>query len=311
MKITPTGLDAGNSSFIVSINGKAAKVPAAYAIVRPLGQIKNGKETAPKSFSLVIDNKTLWFGADVLTSPAFRGLDEDKLDPKHLSILFRAVLYEWSRRHKIKLSTLGKLNVVCSMPPSPFANRKANAKAMAAYKATFNRRQSHMWVRDGSKVKAQIVTQFGGLEREAATYAIQQQQQAKTPVSMVADLGYGTSDYVVMEGPEIRVTKSWPTGMLHTFERMNPGNPYQAEAEILRDKTSMPPDLALYYSERREEITRIKRVIPREIRKITIIGGGAARMTPDIKSIFRGLADQVLFGNEYANALANEVRAAL
>ena len=145
--VTAAGLDFGNHDINVCIDGKVAKLVARIAHECPPGQISQttGQELKPKAFKLLFkDNIAFWFGPDTLGAPAIQKLDMAKYDPAHISILTRAVLYQWSKTHKSDLADLGKLNIVASMPPGLFKDPSNNKKAVVAFKEAFNRGHSHV-----------------------------------------------------------------------------------------------------------------------------------------------------------------------
>ena len=168
--MTNIGLDLGNTRTKMTIDNKHAAIPSLYAYDKPVIVNGSGRELRVKAFKLLFDDTWLWFGQDVLASQSvIHKIDEAKFDDKHISILFRAVLYEWSNKHNISLSNLGKLTIVASLPPGLYQQSKLGLKAEKAYKKAFNRRQSHVKMRDG-KHTIQIVTNFHSLVRETVTY---------------------------------------------------------------------------------------------------------------------------------------------
>ncbi|MHA1942173.1 MAG: hypothetical protein ACW97P_10675, partial [Candidatus Hodarchaeales archaeon] len=116
--MTDVGLDFGNTRIKLWIEGKGISIPAMYAFDKPI-VISNGKEIKSKAYSLLFrqsdgSDLELWFGDDILASQSIiHKIDEAKYDANHISILFRAALYEWQRKYKIPF---GKLSVVASMP---------------------------------------------------------------------------------------------------------------------------------------------------------------------------------------------------
>ncbi len=306
MKLTPVGLDFGNSSIKIGIDEKFAKIPSRYAFEAPPGAIsaKTGQELKPVAFSLVFDSRSLWFGQDVLGSGSIQKIGMAKYDPEHISILFRAALYQWSRAHKIDLAALGKLNVVCSMPPGLYQKPALNKIGLTAFRKAFNRGQSHAKIRDG-QASVQIVSQFGGLIREAVAWGQAVPRQGE--MVLTADLGGGTNDYVLFNSsPEPLATFTDNAGLIHAFSAMDPIAPGQAELKVLRSKSVGPPhQLITYFNEVERRIQLITLRLPRPVDRLYIIGGGAALMTPKIKATFTPLAGKVIFKDEFANAEAN------
>ena len=305
--IVPAGFDLGNTFTKIFINGKAAKVPSRYAFEKPVGEISatTGQELKTKAFRLVFNDKSLWFGQDVLGTGAIQKLDMAKYDADHISILVRAVLYQWSKQYKVDLASLGKLNVVASMPPGLFQKPDLNKKAKSAFQKAFNRGQSHVKIRDG-RLTTQIVTQFGGLTREAVAWG--QAIPRKGEMVLTVDLGGGTNDYALFNG-STEPLKTWTdnAGLLHAYSQIDPVNPGQAELKILRDKknTHTPHQLLTYFNEVERRIQLINLRLPKPVNRIYLIGGGAALMSKAIKDTFTPLAAKVVIKNEYANAEAN------
>jgi hypothetical protein len=308
--IVPVGLDFGNKwlKLCIAINGKLrlTNLPAAYAIQRPSRQIlpSSGKEVNRlQAFSLPVGDTVLWFGVDILGGPVFQKLDDTKYDPKHISILFKAGLYAWSQKHKVDLASLGKLNVVASMPPGAFADGKSRKLAEAAYRKAFNRGKSHLQI-DG----AQVVTQFGGLQREAVG-VIGSIVRAKT-TTLIVDIGSGTVDYVLYNGGLSPIwAKSANVGLAHAYADINPANPNQAELDAFRNKKVLHPRIKLHFSDIEQRIVMIRRGMEttEPVEKIVFIGGGAASMTLPIQLEFKKLAPSVVIKKaaEYQNAIEN------
>ncbi|KKM90969.1 hypothetical protein LCGC14_1233210 [marine sediment metagenome] len=309
-ELTPIGFDFGNTSAKVCIgveNGRRfAKIPSRVGLEKPQGAIssKTGLELKAAAFSLVFNSDdTFWFGQDVLGASAIQKLDMSKYDADHISILFRAVLYQWQKVHKIDLSTLGKLNVVTSMPPGLFQKSASNNQAVTAFKKSFNRGQSHVWIRDG-KSSVQIVTQFGGLIQEAVAWGSDLPRHGK--MILTVDMGGLTNDYALFNGSSTPVSsRTDKAGLLHAYAAIG-SNAAQAELNILRNKNKqLPAPLVAYYNEVENKIQLIKAFIKRDIDHLYIIGGGAALMPAHIKATFSSLAGKITVKNEYANCEAN------
>lgn len=305
--IVPCGWDMGNGWWKLCCLGLADKGPAAYAFEEPEADIlPSGKFAKLKAFPLQVAGRSLWFGLDILASPVIQEMDDTKYDPAHISILFRAALYSWSQRHKVDLSTLGKLNIVSSMPPGAFADRAKHKQAERAYKAAFNRGQSHFHINGD-----QIVTQFGGLQRECVPVgSIVRVKETVKETRLVVDMGYGTNDFALFDdGPEPIMSKSTNTGLAHAFAQMDPANPAGAELRTLRNKASLHPAVLTHFSEIKKRIVMICRSMAQScpVKKIEIIGGGAELMTPPVRVAFKALAPNVIIGKgaEYKNARMN------
>jgi hypothetical protein len=301
---TPVGFDPGNSWTKICLQGKYAKIPSRYAFECPPGPIgKGGQELRPKAFKSLFEDMPLWFGLDTLSIGGVQKLDMAKYDANHISILFRAALYQWGKSHKVDIESLGRLNIVGSMPPGLYQKPNLNKQALNAFRKAFNRGQSHVKIRDG-KDTVQIVTHFDGMIREAVAWGKVAPRQNE--LVLVVDLGGGTNDYVIFNGaPEPLKTFTDNSGLLHTYSQIDPLNLGEAELKVLKQKKKLPSALVVYYNEAERRIQLISRRLPRAVDRLYIIGGGAALMPPSIKSVFTSLATKVVIKNEYTNAEAN------
>lgn len=324
--LTAVGLDLGNTQANVCVSwpgcpdGLVAKIPSGYAYEQPPGQINaSGQLGKAKAFSLLFsqDNGNdlrLWFDQDILAIPSIQKLDDMKYDSGHISVLFRAVLYQWflthRDRHKVSLADLGRLNVVVSMPPGLYQDVRIFNKAKKAYKSAFNgkSRFSHQKIRDG-KQTVQIVTQFGGLQQEAVAWG--QNKPKRGEWVLTVDLGGGTDDYALFNGSDKpRETKTSNTGLLHVYQQINPVDPGAAELEILRNKKGpLPFQLLTYFNEVERRIQLFTRRLPTKVSRIYIIGGGAALMPASVQRTIKQLAPEVFIIDEYATCRANWLKA--
>lgn len=318
MNLMPVGLDLGNTWTNICVKGLVAKIPSRYAYKCPPGQLNaSGQLGKPQAFPLRFiqesgDDLQIWFGQDTLAISAIQKLDNLKYDAGHISVLFRAALYQWEQthkgRHKVDLVNLGMLNIVASMPPGLFKDAKVFAKATNAYKSAFNgkSKQSHPKIRAGDgKRTVQIVTRFGGLQQEAVAWGKEKPHQGEWVLTV--DLGGGTDDYALFNGSDTpRETKTSNTGLLHVYAQINPVAPGAAELEILRNKKGpLPAALLTYYNEVERRIQMFTRVLPVEVSRIYVIGGGAALMPLSVQKTIKQLADDVFIKDEYANCRAN------
>lgn len=311
MNKTAVGLDLGNNAVKVCIDNLTAKVLSRIAFECPPGQIspKTGQELKAKAFSLLFNGNPLWFGPDTLAAPAIQKLDMAKYDADHISVLFRAALYQWSKQHKVDLADMGKLNIVASMPPGLFKDPTSNKTAATAFKKAFNRSQSHVKIRDERK-SVQIVTQFDSLQREAVAFS-QGLLPRKGEIALTVDLGGGTNDYALFNGSfePIKILTD-NAGLLHAYANIDPLDPGGAELKVMKNKKAgLPHQLLTYYNEVERRIQLIILRLPYPVVVIYFIGGGAALMTPAIKDTFKALAPKVFFKDEYANVRANWVAA--
>lgn len=308
--MTAIGLDLGNTWTNICVLGKFAKIPSRVSFDCPPGQIspKTGQELKPRAFPLLFPQEDLtvtrWFGQDTLGAGSIQKLDMAKYDPNHITVLFRAALYQWSKMHRVDLASLGKLNIVASMPPGLFKDQQKNKLALTAFRKAFNRGQSHLKIRD-EKTSVQIVTQFQGLVREAVAFGQDIPRQGE--FVLIVDIGGFTNDFALYNGSaEPLATWTDNNGLLAAYTDIDPLNPAQAELKILRTKKSgLPHQLTTFYNEVERRVQIIALRLPNPITKLYVIGGGAALMTSAIKNTFSPLADKVIFKNEYANCEAN------
>lgn len=323
--MTAIGFDLGNTWANVCVSwpgcpdGLVAKIPSRYTYEQPPGQINtSGQIGKAQAFWLrfVQENGSdlrLWFGQDTLAIPSIQKLDDMKYDAGHISILFRAALYQWSlthrTRHKVDLARLGRLNVVVSMPPGLYQDTKIFNKAKGAYRHAFNgtSKQSHQKIRGERTV--QIVTKFGGLQQEAVAWGQNKPQRGEWVLTV--DLGGGTDDYALFNGSDKpRETQTSNTGLLHVYQQINPVAPGAAELEILRNKKgSLPPQLLTYYNQAERRIQLFTRRLPVKVSRIYIIGGGAALMPASVQKTIKQLAPEVFIKDEYATCRANWLKA--
>lgn len=304
---TACGIDFGNGRIDICIFDKVASMPAGFGLKKPQAQIDDrGIETKLKAFKLIIKDREVWFDLDILGGPITRELDDLKYDPSYMSIIFSGILYKWSRQYGVELSSLGKLNVVASMPPGLFSDRAKNKQAQNAYQATFNRRQSHLKIRDG-KTTSQVVTRFGGLQREAVGTINFASQVEK--IILLIDIGYGTVDYALYNNSKLIFSKSENAGLLHAFEQINPVNPNVAELDYLRNKKVLPEEVLVHFGLIKNRIAIIRRGLQssrqREIDKLIIIGGGGPMMTPELKRNFGKLARSIVVKGADVNVRNN------
>lgn len=304
----PCGIDFGNRWICLCLAGKIAKILAGYSLKRPPGQINSrGLENKVKAFCLIIGGQKMWFGIDILGGPIVQELDDLKYDPKHIAILSQAAFYQWSKQYNKDLATLGTLYIVASMPPGAFKDRRLNKQAESAYRKAFNRGQSHLKIRDG-KNTVQIVTQFGGLQREAVD-AIGQTKRSKA-LTLIIDIGFGTVDFVLFDGgAEPSWSRSDNIGLAHAYQEVNSTNPQAVELALLRDKKNLPPPVQVHFNNIKNRIVMIRRILNSPIDKIILIGGGAAMMTPQLKLAFAPLANNLVVLDDKINARANYEKA--
>jgi hypothetical protein len=321
--ITNVGLDFGNGRIKIAIlwNGEIlfASIPSIYAFDEPVN-IKSGKEGKVDTFYLLFaikpskDPETwyvikLWFGDDILSSEnTIQKIDAQKYTKSHIQYMLQAVLYQWSLKHEISLKELGKLNICVSMPPGSYQKATERKKAEKVYRSAFNTGQSHIQLRDG-KESVQIVTQFHSLQREAVVWG--KDIPRKNELVLVFDFGRGTDDVVLFNGGvEPTRSRTYKTGLLHTYHKVNPINPMLVELEILRDKNYLPAALASYFNQKEVMIGRVLNSLPDTMSKRAYLIGGGAEMIKRqkaIKSTFMSLlpTKKLIIKDQYATAEAN------
>jgi len=326
MKVTNIGGDLGNrrSKVAIEIDDKilCASIPSQYAFDEPV-VLKSGQERKIDAFSLLFrvdknDKKKgdvrLYFGDDTLASESIiTEIDQAKYSVLYIQRLFQAVLYEWSMKYKIPISELGKLNICVSMPPGAYQKPALRKQAETAYRKAFNTGQSHMQIRDGKNVDgknvSQIVTQFHSLVREAVVWGSDIPRRGE--LILTIDLGGGTDDVILFNGSSEPIdSKTYKTGLIRTYHKINPVNPTQAELRILRDKTYAPPALLSYFNRKKYLVQMALRDLPERMsKKVYLIGGGAAMIARQkvIKAQFTKLMPprKLVVKGQYANAIAN------
>ncbi len=315
--ITPVGFDFGNkwAKVCIEVNGKLlfASIPSMYAFDKPI-RIVSGQEKKINAFSLLFnvgDGKDvrLWFGNDTLESlNQIQKIDTGKYNKSHVQRLFQACLFQWSKQHNISISDLGKLVICASMPPGSYQKVIERRLAETAYRKAFNTGQSHMKIRTG-KSTTQIVTSFSKLVREAVVFG--GDIPRSNEITIVCDFGGGTDDIVLFNGStEPLDSRTFNTGLIHTFQKINSSNPIQAELKIFRDKDYLPPSLLSYFNQKELMVQMALRSLPEQFsKKLYIIGGGATMIArlPKIKQTFLSLLPKgkVIIKNHFANSEAN------
>lgn len=319
MTITNVGYDFGNkrSKAAIYFNDKilCASIPSQYALVKPV-VLKSGQERKIDAFPLLfrIDNKgrdvKLWFGDDTLASEnIITEIDQSKYGETHIRRVFQAVLYEWSRKHKIPISELGKLNICVSMPPGTYQKQTLQKQAETAYRNAFNTGQSHMKIRPVKGDVTQIVTQFHSLVREAVVWGSNKPRRGE--LILTIDLGGGTDDVVLFNGsPEPIDSRTFNTGLVRVYHKINPIDPFRVELQILKDKNYLPPALISYFNQKKYLVQMALRDLPEPMsKKVYLIGGGAAMIARQktIKSGFTKLMPpkKLIIKDQYATAIAN------
>jgi hypothetical protein len=315
--ITNIGLDGGNRRWkiAIEIDGKIlrASIPAQYAFDEPV-ILKSGQERKTDAFSLLFHTGAnvnfLHFGNDTLASEnIIAEIDQAKYSKLYIQRMFQAVLYQWSLKHKIPISSLGKLNIVASIPPGSYQKITLRKQAEKAYRSAFNTGQSHMKIRPAKGEAIQIVTRFHSLVREAVVWGSDIPRRGE--LVLVFDFGGGTDDIVLFNGSSEPIdSKSYKTGLIHTYHKINPATSPQVELRILRDKSYVPPALLSYFNQKKLMVQMALRSLPEPLnKKVYLIGGGAELISRQktIKTGFAKLmpAKKLIIKDQYANAEAN------
>jgi len=301
LKIIPTGLDFGNGFIKICIGDLVSKIPSCYSLSQPRGQLTDDLITRkPISFSLLVDNRQLYFGQDVLSEQVKREIDMLKHKPEHIRILFKAVLYQWIKEHN-GLETIKdkRLRLVCGMPPELYQDRQKRLQVEKVYKGVFEQNKPD-YIKYAKDIDAvPFFTSFGSLKPETLSYYVSAKVQLG--YTLICDIGYETIDlclfYHTSDKPISTVSQN--NGLLYAYERSNVAEPNIAELNVLR-KTNLPE---LYLNSIKIKIVGMLRKLQNQRQPINlvIIGGGAKLFNDEARRDFKSLVDNVTFGDEFSN----------
>jgi hypothetical protein len=234
LKLIPAGLDLGNGWIKIVIDGKASKIPNWSTEKEPKGALneKTMLTAKPMAFLLEINGQSRWFGQDTLSLSGSYEMDQDKLKPDYIRMMFKAVLFRWFDQHRVEPEWLSdkRLNIICGMPPELYQDRQDRNKAEKVYKPVFSQNKSDYIKQQSNKPAIPFFTTFGGLKPETLAWATV--NSLKPGYTLLVDLGYGTSDLCLLKkgynGPVSTVTLN--NGLLHSHHESNPERPWEAEA---------------------------------------------------------------------------------
>jgi hypothetical protein len=314
LELIPTGLDLGNGydKVVIKIGEvqdeegvthitRASKIPNWSTEDEPKGKLneKTMLTAKPVAFPLEISGQVRWFGQDTLSLSGYQEIDQDKLKPDYIRMMFKAVLFRWLNQHRIETKWLSdkRLNVVCGMPPELYQDRQYRSKAEKVYEFVFDQNKRD-YIKQPDKPGIPFFTAFGGLKPETLVWATV--NGLKTGYTLLVDLGYGTSDLCLLKkghsGPVSTVTLN--NGLLHSHHETNPVRPWEAELNVMRG--NLPANYA--------NITKAKiRQVARQINltQLVIFGGGIHLLDKTTLKDIQTYAQIVSLGkgnDEFSNA---------
>lgn len=308
---TLCSLDFGNGFEKICIDYKVSKIPSAYSLTKPEGAVsgKTGARLKPKTFSLTIEDSVLWFGLDVLGTATIRELDAAKYDPRHIRVLFAAVLVKWLKQHGLNPDILNRLKIVCSMPPQEYQDSQARAFAEKAYKAAFTPRQSPWFIRSNHFDTFRLRTVYGGLMPETISYMRTNRHIKTAGFIVLVDIGYGTVDYVIYNGQNLAkplLVSSQNNGLIQLFTEMNDVDFNRAELALLRHEETLVR-ANVHLNQIKNKLTTITRTLAKRTDQVNIVflGGGCKLMTKEFKANVKRIFGNVLFKDEFENVRNN------
>ncbi len=309
--IKPCGLDLGNGFVKICIDGKVSKIPAAYSLTKPDGAIsgKTGTRLKAKTFNLTIEDSVLWFGLDVLGTATIRELDAAKYDPRHIRVLFAAVLVKWLKQHGVSSADLDRLKITCSMPPQIYQDPQARAIAEKANRAAFTPRQAPWFVRGNHFDTFRLQTSYGNLIPEAISYMRTNGNTTTTGFTVLVDIGYGTVDYVIYSAQNLitpLIVNSQNNGLIQLFAEMNNVDFNRAELALLRHEEPLAR-VNVHLNQIKNKLTTITRTLAKRTDQVNIVflGGGCKLMTKEFKANVKRTFGNVRFKDEFENVRNN------
>jgi len=301
LELTPCGTDFGNGWIKVCLNGKASKIPNWSISSEPKGRLneKTMLTVKPVAFPLEISGNTQWFGQDTLSIAGHQEIDQDKLKPDYIRMMFKASLLRWLDQHRVNPEWLSdkRLNVVCGMPPELYQDRMARSRAEKVYRFIFNQNKPD-YIKQPNKPGMTYFTAFGGLKPETLVW--RGVNKPRNGFTLLVDLGYGTSDLVLLHsGQEMPIaTTTLNNGLLHSHHETNPVRPWEAELSVMRgDKP------ANYANVTKAKIRQVARQI--SLVQLVVFGGGVQLLDAETIKDLKGYAENVTLGrgyDEFSNA---------
>jgi len=301
LKQVACGLDLGNGWPKIVLDNKASKIPNWSTGNEPKGQLnaKTMIAAKPIAFPLEIDNVVRWFGQDTLSLPGYQEIDQDKLKPDYIRMMFKAVLYRWLDQHRINSEWLAdkRLNVVCGMPPELYQDRQARNKAERVYRHVFDEKRPQ-YIKVPDKPTIAYFSAFSGLKPETLVWRAVNKQ--KLGFTLLVDLGYGTSDFCLLDkDTELPIkTVSLNNGLLHSHNENNPITPWLAELETMRGN-----EPANYANITKSKIRQVARQI--KLAQLVVFGGGVHLLDSETLKDLKSYASMVSLGrgyDEFSNA---------
>jgi hypothetical protein len=301
LELIPSGLDLGNGWPKCDVDGKASKVPNWSAEKEPKGRLneKTLLTAKPAAFPLEIDGQVRWFGQDTLSLPGYQEIDQDKLKPKYIKMMFKAVLFRWLNQHRVEAEWLSgvRLNVVCGMPPELYQDRQARSKAEKVYRHVFNQNKPD-YIKQPGKPGIAFFTAFCGLKPETLVWRAV--NKTRPGFTLLVDLGYGTSDLCLLHSDsELPVsTATLNNGLLHSHHETNPVRPWEAELAVMRG--GVP---ANYANTAKAKIRQVARQI--SLSQLVVFGGGVQLLDAETVKDLKTYAATVSIGrgyDEFSNA---------
>lgn len=302
-KLIPCGLDAGNGWFKICLDGKCSKIPNWHTDQQPKGALtKRNVVSKPMAFPLEIAGKSLWFGQDTLGRQGIQQVDEDKLKPQYIKMLFKAVLWRWLSQHNIDPDWLtGKrLNVICGMPPEKYQDRQAQNRAFRAYNAAFKANKPD-YIKIPDLAAIPFFTRLAGIKPETLSWRAA--NKLEEGYTLIADLGYGTSDLVIFHSEhDLPVsTVSHDNGLLHSHYQTNPAQPERVELDTMRKSNN---HLEFYSNKTKriiQETTRRLNKMNVNLAQLAVFGGGIKLFDSDDIKDLKTYASKYWQGDEFTN----------
>jgi hypothetical protein len=314
LELTACGFDLGNGAPKTSMDNKASKIPNWHIGTEPKGALnsKTLLTAKPMAFPLEIDNNIHWFGQDTLSLAGHQEIDNDKLKPNYIKMMFKAVTWRWLDQHRVSSEWIAdkRLSVVCGMPPELYLDRKARAEAEKVYRHVFNQNKPD-YINVPGKPAIPFYTTFGGLKPETLSWRAV--NKLKPGFTLLVDLGYGTSDFCMLHSDSelpVKIT-TLNNGLFHSHHEANAIEPWLSELDTMRGNLPNNPHhpIKRYSNTAKSKILQVVR--PLASRKIAlaqlVVFGGGVQLLDDITvKDLRSYADTVTLDkkryNEFSNA---------
>ena len=303
-----TFFDLGNGQAKLVIEDKAAKIPSAYALEEPQGQLstKTGARLKPKAFNATVGQQSYWFGQDVLNGDCFKGVGNAKLLPQYIHTIFTGALLAWCSQHKVnpKAAFDNKvLAISVLMPPELYQDASTRKAHQKAFGEAFKHRIG-VHVQTDKHPTFQLMTRLERIAPETLIYYHALKVKAAKYI-VVIDAGYGTLDIAIYRiGTDQPIaTKSLNKGVLHGIKSDLSIN--ALECELIAGKDLQRLDS--YFNQVLLFVQQLTRSIDGPTTEYHLIGGAVNLMTNEAREMFKLGLNNLIFGDEYSNvrALAN------